>query len=140
MKTKSMAMLCVSMLMALCFSACNTPNEPNEIGNAPTLIVGLWNLDKAASYEEFSGNRMDYNEKKIDSKTLNFKSDGTVERVEVSNGSSVPATMSYSISGNSLNLGGINWTILKINQNNLVIETSKEIMGHATVNHEVYTR
>lgn len=133
-------MLCVSMLMMLCFSACGTSNEPNNIDNAPTLIVGSWLLDKSASYEDFEGNRTGYNEKQLDSKTLEFKANGTVEKVEVTAGTSVPVTLTYSISGNILNLGGTNWTILKIDQSNLVIESSKDIMGHPTVNHEVYKR
>lgn len=140
MKTKSLVMLCVSVLLAFCFTSCGTPNEPNNIDQASTLIIGSWLLDNAASYEEFDGKRTDYNEKLIESKTLDFKSNGSVDRVEVSAGVSVPATLTYTISGNILNLGGTNWTILKIDQQNLVIETSKDIMGHPTVNHEVYKR
>lgn len=140
MKTKSLVMLCVGVLLAFCFTSCNNSNEPNNIDQASTLIIGSWLLDKAASYEEFEGNRTNYTEKQLDSKTLDFKSNGSVDREEVSGGNHVPVTLTYSISGNILNLGGTNWTILKIDQQNLVIETSKDIMGHPTINHEVYKR
>ena len=129
MKKNYLLLMAMLLFAVVGFTSCSDDDEGGISGNAEELLVGEWEGVYYESYEIWEGEKEELNES-MAGMFATFYSDGTVE---------VDGNYDrWSLSGNTLTVGGYRFNILTLNSTTLVFEY-RESYGDGDELYEKYT-
>lgn len=119
---------CFVLATVLFLSACGpvepTPEEPTEQDFA-ILIVGSWAQDSQKSYEELNNgtkvNTFYFSDEGIEA-VYTFNADGSMSSVISAGGETENNESTYTLDGNKMVLGDMEYTILKLDEEVFIFE------------------
>lgn len=131
MKKNYFLLMAMLLFAVVGFTSCSDDDEGGISGNASAQLVGEWMGVYYESYEIYEGEKEEWNESLVgEGLYVTFHSDGTAESDGV--------YADWEVSGNTLIMDGVRFTILTLNATTLILEY-KESYGGGDGLYEKYT-